>query len=285
MAGRNDTCTNRTALVTGGSRGIGLATAIALARRGDNVVITHKSELPGSTQDLINSLNGSSSVDAGGKPQLEVPKASAPGATPGTAQVVAPGTIVAVQCDVRSDDDISSLFDHVEAEFGYASIIVANAGIVADTLLLRMGQPAWDDVIDTNLTGVFRILKRGVQPMVRKRHGKVVLVSSVAAFLGSPGQVNYASAKAGLVGMGRSLARELAGRNINVNIVAPGIVNTGMISALGEAKLKQLVGSIPLGRMASPEEIAHVIAFLTSDDASYVTGAVIPVDGGMAMGL
>ncbi|MCL4434634.1 MAG: SDR family oxidoreductase [Actinobacteria bacterium] len=285
MTGGNATHTNRTALVTGGSRGIGLATAIALAHRGDNVVIAHRSELPVSTQDLINSLNSVSSVHTGGKPQLEVSKASAPGTTPGAAQVAAPGAIVAVQCDVRSDNDISSLFDRVEAEFGYASIIVANAGIVADTLLLRMGQPAWDDVIDTNLTGVFRILKRGVRPMVRKRYGKVVLVSSVAAFLGSPGQANYASAKAGLVGMGRSLARELAGRNINVNIVAPGIVDTGMISALGEAKLKELVGSVPLGRMASPEEIAHVIAFLTSDDASYVTGAVIPVDGGMAMGL
>ncbi|MHB8262967.1 MAG: 3-oxoacyl-ACP reductase FabG [Acidimicrobiales bacterium] len=270
MAEGQTTHARRTALVTGGSRGIGLATAVSLAQQGNNVVITHRAELPGSTKALIDSLDNAGTNNA---------------AKPEATQPVAPGIIVAVQCDVRSDADISSLFDKVENDFGYVAIIVANAGVVHDTLLLRMDQSAWDDVIDTNLTGVFRILKRAVQPMIRKRYGKVVLVSSVAAFLGSPGQVNYASAKAGLVGMGRSLARELASRNINVNIVAPGIVDTGMVSALGEAKLKELVASVPLGRMATPEEIAHVISFLVSDDASYITGAVVPVDGGMAMGL
>ncbi len=266
----------RTALVTGGSRGIGLATAMVLAERGDNVVITHRAELPTSTRALIDSLNSTKGSN---------PTTTRNPTEPGNTDPAAPGIIVAIQCDVRSDADISSLFGEVENDFGYVDVIVANAGMVRDTLLLRMDQPTWDDVIDTNLTGVFRILKRGVQPMIRKRYGKVVLVSSVAAFLGSPGQVNYASAKAGLVGMGRSLARELASRNININIVAPGIVDTGMVSALGEAKLKDLIASVPLGRMASPAEIAHVISFLVSDDASYMTGAVVPVDGGMAMGL
>ncbi len=239
-----------TALVTGGSRGIGLATAIELSHHCGNVVITYSSELPSSTAEIVDSTN-----------------------------------ISAIRCDVRSDEDIDGLFGKIENDFGYTGIVVANAGITRDTLLLRMNQSMWDEVLATNLTGVYKTLKRAIQPMIKAHHGKIVLVSSVAGFIGSPGQVNYAATKAGLMGMGRSLARELASRNINVNIVAPGIVDTEMSAALGEKKLDELLASVPLRRAATPEEIARVISFLASDAASYITGAVIPVDGGMAMGI
>ncbi len=239
-----------TALVTGGSRGIGLATAIELSGNCDNVVITYSSELPPSTVEIINATN-----------------------------------ISAIRCDVRSSEEVDRLFDAIEDDFGYAGIVVANAGITRDTLLLRMNQSLWDEVLATNLTGVYNTLKRAIQPMIKAHCGKIVLVSSVAGFIGSPGQVNYAATKAGLMGMGRSLARELASRNINVNIVAPGIVDTEMSAALGQKKLDELLANVPLRRAASPQEIAKVISFMTSDAASYITGAVIPVDGGMAMGI
>jgi 3-oxoacyl-[acyl-carrier protein] reductase len=148
-----------------------------------------------------------------------------------------------------------------------------------------MSDEAWSDVIDTNLSGVFRVTKRALAKMIRLHRGRVIMVSSVGAFIGSPGQANYAASKAGLVGMARSMAREVASRSITVNVVAPGLVETNMLSALGEERLGEMEAQVPLGRVARPEEIAEAVGFLASDGAAYVTGAVLPVDGGFGMGL
>jgi 3-oxoacyl-[acyl-carrier protein] reductase len=163
-------------------------------------------------------------------------------------------------------------------------ILVANAGITKDTLLLRMSEDDFASVVNANLTGAYRVTKRAAQAMLRARKGRIILMSSVVGLLGSAGQANYAASKAGLVGFARSLARELGSRSITVNVVAPGPVATDMTAALGQDRLDQLTEAVPLGRMAEPEEIAGVVAFLAGDDAAYITGAVIPVDGGLGMG-
>lgn len=232
---------SRVVLVTGGSRGIGFATAKRFAELGDKVAVTYNSTPPS-------------------------------------------GDFVAVQCDVTKQVDVDRAFDEIEAQLGPVEVLVSNAGVTKDGLLLRMKENDFAEVIDANLTGAFRVCKRATQSMLRARKGRMILVSSVVGLLGQAGQANYAASKAGLVGFARSLARELGSRSITVNVVAPGPVDTDMTRTLGEEKLKAFAELVPLGRIASPEEIAGVIAFLASADAAYITGAVIPVDGGLGMG-
>jgi 3-oxoacyl-[acyl-carrier protein] reductase len=195
-----------------------------------------------------------------------------------------PEGLFGVRCDVTSTADVDAAFGKVEAEQGPVEVVVANAGVAKDTLLAMMKEETFTDVIDTNLTGAYRVVKRASRGMLRIRRGRVVLVSSVVAMLGSAGQTNYAASKAGLIGFGRSLARELGSRGITVNVVAPGFVETDMTASLEEEYQERIRKQIPLGRYASAEEVARVVRFLASDDAAYITGAVIPVDGGLGMG-
>ena len=233
---------NRVVLVTGGSRGIGLAIARRFAELGDHVAVTYNSSPP-------------------------------------------PEGLFGVKCDVTSTEEIDAAFTAIEEHFGSpVEILVSNAGITRDTLLLRMGADDFGDVIDANLTAAFRVSKRAVQQMLRARKGRIIYVSSVVGLLGAAGQANYAASKAGLVGLARSLARELGSRSITVNVVAPGPVSTDMTAALGEDRLADITAAVPLARMAEPDEIAGVVTFLASQDAGYITGAVIPVDGGLGMG-
>ena len=195
-----------------------------------------------------------------------------------------PEGLFGVQCDVTSAASVDAAFAAVEARFGPVEVLVSNAGITKDGLLLKMSEESFTSVIDTNLTAAYRVAKRATPSMLRARSGRIILVSSVVGLLGSAGQANYAASKAGLVGFARSLARELGSRSITVNVVAPGPVETDMTASLGDKRLAELTDAVPLGRMASPDEIAGVIAFLASPDAAYITGAVIPVDGGLGMG-
>jgi len=237
---------SRVVLVTGGSRGIGLACAQRFASIGDNVAVTYKS--------------------------------SPPPAETGD------GGLFGVPCDVTDAAEVDAAFKAIEDKWGPVEILVSNAGITKDTLLLRMSEQDFTSVLDANLTAAFRVAKRATQGMLRARKGRIILMSSVVGLLGSAGQANYAASKAGLVGFARSLARELGSRSITVNVVAPGPVATDMTAALGEKRLEELAAAVPLGRMALPEEVAGVVAFLASEDAAYITGAVIPVDGGLGMG-
>ena len=195
-----------------------------------------------------------------------------------------PADHLAVRCDVTDAESVDAAFATVEAEHGPVEVLVANAGVARDQLLLRMSDEDWDVVIDTNLTGAFRCVRRATKGMVRLRRGRVVLISSVVGLYGSPGQVNYAASKAGLVGMARSLTRELGGRGITANVVAPGFVETDMTAALPEERQEAYKAAIPAGRFATAEEVAGVVTFLAGDAAAYVSGAVVPVDGGLGMG-
>ena len=237
---------SRVVLVTGGSRGIGAACAARFAALGDKVAITYNSSQP--PADL---------VSAG---------------------------VLPVKCDVTSMESVEAAFSEIEEKIGKVEILVSNAGITKDGLFLRMSEDDFTSVIDANLTAAYRVCKRASQQMLRARSGRIILMSSVVGLLGSAGQTNYAASKAGLVGLARSLARELGSRSITVNVVAPGPVATDMTAALGDDRLAELTAAVPLARMASPEEIAGVVAFLASPDAAYITGAVIPVDGGLGMG-
>jgi 3-oxoacyl-[acyl-carrier protein] reductase len=231
---------DRVVLVTGGTRGIGLAIAEAFKADGDKVAVTHRTE----------PVEG----------------------------------FLSVRCDVTSGEDVEAAFKEVEGQLGPVEVLVANAGATKDGLLIQMGEDAFTSVIDTNLVGAYRVAKRAVPKMIRARRGRIVLISSVVAMAGSGGQTNYGAAKAGLIGFARSLAREIGSRNVTVNVVAPGFIETDMTAALPEARKEELLGQIPLKRFAAPAEVAGTVQWLASDAAAYVTGAVIPVDGGLGMG-
>jgi 3-oxoacyl-[acyl-carrier protein] reductase len=196
----------------------------------------------------------------------------------------APEGALDVRCDITDPDAVEAAFVTIEAAHGPVEVLVANAGITQDTLLVRMSEDDWSSVIDTNLTGSFRLAKRAVAKMMRLRRGRIVFVSSVVGLLGSAGQVNYAASKSGLVGMARSIAREYGGRGITANVVAPGFVETDMTGVLTDEQKALIKAQVPLGRYASTDEIAAAVTWLASDGAAYVTGAVIPVDGGLGMG-
>jgi len=195
-----------------------------------------------------------------------------------------PSGSLTVIADVTDSASIDTAFTEVEAALGPIEVLVANAGITRDTLLLRMTEEDFTDVIDTNLNGAFRVVKRASKGMLKARFGRIILVSSVVGLLGSAGQVNYSASKSGLVGMARSLTRELGSRNITANVVAPGFIETDMTAELPAEQQADYKKSIPAGRFAAPSEVAKVIAWLASDDAAYISGAVIPVDGGLGMG-
>jgi 3-oxoacyl-[acyl-carrier protein] reductase len=196
-----------------------------------------------------------------------------------------PEGLTAVRCEVTDSASVDAAFTEAEQIFGGpVEVLIANAGITKDTLLMRMTDEEFDSVIDTNLAGAFRCARRAATGMIRKRRGRIVLISSVVGLYGSPGQTNYAASKAGLVGLARSISRELGGRGITANVVAPGFIDTEMTAVLPDDQKKAYLSTIPAGRFATPEEVAGVVRFVASDDAGYVTGAVIPVDGGLGMG-
>jgi 3-oxoacyl-[acyl-carrier protein] reductase len=194
------------------------------------------------------------------------------------------GGLTVARCDVRDAASVDEAFTAAEAAHGPVEVAVANAGITSDQLLALMSEEAFTSVVDTNLAGAYRVAKRAVRPMMRLRRGRIIFISSVVGMLGSGGQANYAASKAGLIGMARSLARELGSRNITVNVVAPGFADTDMTAELSDERKKAILAGVPLGRMASADEVAGVVQFLAGPDAGYITGAVIPVDGGLGMG-
>jgi 3-oxoacyl-[acyl-carrier protein] reductase len=191
---------------------------------------------------------------------------------------------LSVKADVLDGASLDAAIAEVEGTLGPIEVLVANAGITKDTLLLRMSDEDFESVIDTNLNGVFRVLKRATKSMIKQRFGRVILIGSVVGLLGSPGQINYSASKSALVGMARSLSRELGGRGITANVVAPGFIDTDMTAELSKEQQQGYLSRIPVGRFASPAEVAKVVSWLASDDAAYITGAVIPVDGGLGMG-
>jgi 3-oxoacyl-[acyl-carrier protein] reductase len=195
-----------------------------------------------------------------------------------------PADVLGVQCDVTDPAQVEAAFAQVESSLGAVEVLIANAGITRDTLLMRMSDEDWDSVIATNLSGAFRVARRAARPMIRGKFGRIIFLSSVVGMMGSAGQVNYAASKSGLVGMARSLARELGSRGITANVVAPGFIETDMTAELGDDLIKKYAEQIPLGRFGSVDDVAGTIEFLVSDAASYITGAVIPVDGGLGMG-
>lgn len=236
---------SRVVLVTGGTRGIGLACAKAFVANGDRVAVTYRS-------------------------------------TPPSADVTT--DMLSIECDVTDPDQVDTTFARVEEQLGPVEVLVSNAGITADMLVLRMGHDDFDRVIETNLAGGFKVAKRALTKMTRARWGRIIFIGSVVGTLGQAGQANYAASKAGLIGLGRSLAREFASRNITVNIIEPGPIETEMLAAVGDDRKELLASAVPLKRLGSPDEVAATVRFLASDEAAYITGVVLPVDGGLGMG-
>ena len=237
----------RVALVTGGNRGIGLATARRLSRAGYRVAVTYRSEPP--------------------------PDADADA-----------HNLTCVCCDVTDAESVAAALAETTERLGPPEIVVCNAGITRDKLVLRMSEDDFAAVIDANLAGAFRVAKQAVRSMVRARWGRIVFISSVSGIAGQAGQANYAASKAGLIGLARSLAKEFASRNVTVNVIAPGAFSTDMLAALNDDQLGAIVERVPLGRVGDPDELAAAVEFLVSEDASYLTGIVLAVDGGLSMG-
>jgi 3-oxoacyl-[acyl-carrier protein] reductase len=246
------TLKDKTALVTGGSRGIGRAIVLALAEEGANVAFTFKSSSEAAEQVKRE-------IEGKGRKAL------------------------AIQSDAKDINGAQQVVDRVIKDFQRVDILVNNAGITKDTLLMRMSEQDWDDVLDTNLKGAFNFSKAVCRPMMSQREGKIINISSISGVIGNAGQVNYSSAKAGMIGMTKSLAKELASRNIQVNAIAPGFVDTDMTVKLTPVQREALMNIIPMKRTAKPEEIANVVVFLASPASSYMTGQVLCVDGGIVM--
>jgi 3-oxoacyl-[acyl-carrier protein] reductase len=243
----------RVAFVTGASRGIGRAIAVALADAGHRVAVGYGADAAGGAETLA-------AVETAGS------------------------TGIAVGIDVADTDSVDAAFSVIEEQLGPVEILVNNAGITRDGLLARMSDDQWSSVIDTNLGGAFHAIRRAAPRMMRGRYGRIVNVSSVSGHIGAPGQANYSAAKAGLLGLSRAVARELASRNVTCNVVAPGPIVTAMTDAMPDEWKAAMEATVPLGRLGTPEDVAAVVAFLCSDAAGYVTGALVPVDGGLGMG-
>ena len=244
--------TGKTAVVTGGSRGIGRAICLELARGGANVMLCYA----GNEEAALDTVAACEALGA---------KAAA------------------MRCDVSKTDEVKALVDAALQQFGAVHILVNNAGITRDGLLMNMKEDAWDQVLDTNLKGAFLTMKAVARTMMKQRYGRIVNLSSVVGLHGNAGQVNYAASKAGVIGMTKSLAKELASRGVTVNAVAPGFIDTDMTAALPQAARDALLPTIPAQRLGAAEEVAQAVAFLASDQAAYITGQVLAVDGGMSM--
>jgi 3-oxoacyl-[acyl-carrier protein] reductase len=243
---------NKIAVVTGASRGIGRSIALALAAAGATVVVNYRSQAEAA--------------------EAVVAEITAAG-----------GQASAIQADVASSDDVEQLFKTVLERYGSIDILVNNAGITRDTLLLRMKEDDFDSVINTNLRGPYLCTKAVLRPMTKARAGRIINISSVVGLMGNAGQANYAAAKAGIIGFTKSTAREMASRNITVNAVAPGYIDTELTGVLSDSVRESILASIPLGRLGTPEDVANLVCFLASDAASYITGQTFTVDGGMVM--
>jgi len=244
--------TGKTALVTGASRGIGRAIALRLAEAGANVVVNYAGSEAAAAETVA-------MVKERGR------------------------DAIMIKANVANADEVQDMFTQALDHFGCVDILVNNAGITRDNLLMRMKEEEWDDVINTNLKGVFNCIKAATRPMMKQRSGRIINITSVVGVLGNPGQANYVAAKAGVIGLTKTTARELASRNITVNAVAPGFIDTDMTAGLPEEVKNAMLGQIPLARLGQPDEIASVVVFLASDAAGYMTGQTLHVDGGMYM--
>lgn len=244
--------TGKTVLVTGGSRGIGKSVALALAKEGANVIINYTSNEE-SAANVVKKIEG---FNVKG---------------------------LAVKANISKAEEVDSMIDEIKENFDGIDILINNAGITKDNLFVRMKEKDWDQVMEVNLKGVFLCTKAVVRKMIKQKYGRIINMSSVVGVIGNPGQVNYCASKAGVIGFTKSLAREIASKNITVNAIAPGFIETNMTKILSESVKESMIDIIPMRRYGKPEDIANLVVFLSSDKASYITGQVIHVDGGMAM--